>query len=129
MTDYYSVLGVSPDASADEIKTSYKALILKSHPDKNNESSDKFIGIAQAWQILRDPDLRKVYDSKQVLESSQIFAVSDSVHISEFELDDVTYYYSCRCQNDFMLEEQDVRFLQRFVSCTGCSQVIEVVYS
>ena len=63
--DYYSTLGVSKDASLDEIKKAYKTLAKKYHPDLAGASSDseKFKEISNAYSVLSDTDKRKQYDS------------------------------------------------------------------
>jgi molecular chaperone DnaJ len=63
--DYYEVLGVSRDASADEIKKAYRKLALKYHPDKNpddKQAEDKFKEAAEAYEILSNPDKKSKYD-------------------------------------------------------------------
>jgi DnaJ homolog subfamily A member 2 len=61
----YEILGVSPKASSDELKKSYKKLALKYHPDRNKDSGaeDKFKEISSAYDILGDSEKRKTYDS------------------------------------------------------------------
>ncbi len=63
--DYYKILGVEPDASAEEIKRAYRKLALKYHPDRNpgdKEAEEKFKEINEAYQVLSDPEKRKRYD-------------------------------------------------------------------
>ena len=63
--DYYEVLGVGKDASADEIKHAYKKLAIKYHPDKNpgdKEAEEKFKEAAEAYDVLSNPEKRKQYD-------------------------------------------------------------------
>ena len=62
--DYYQTLGISKDASTKEIKTAYRKLAFKYHPDKNKEdhSEDKFKQIVNAYSILSNDDKRKNYD-------------------------------------------------------------------
>jgi len=63
--DYYEVLGVSRDASQDEIKASYRKLALKFHPDRNpgdKTAEEKFKEAAEAYEVLSDPDKRRRYD-------------------------------------------------------------------
>jgi len=72
--DYYQVLGVSRNASKDDIAKAYKRLALKYHPDKNpdnrEEAEEQFKKVAQAYDVLHDPEQRKIYDQfgKQGLE-------------------------------------------------------------
>lgn len=62
--DYYSILGVSKSASADEIKKAYRKLALKYHPDKGGgaEAEAKFKEVNEAYQILSDDNKRRQYD-------------------------------------------------------------------
>ncbi|WP_200762134.1 DnaJ C-terminal domain-containing protein [Nitrosophilus alvini] len=60
----YETLGISPDASADEIKKAYRKLARKYHPDinKDPDAEEKFKEINAAYEILSDPEKRKQYD-------------------------------------------------------------------
>lgn len=64
--DYYKILGVSKEASAQEIKKSYRKLALKYHPDKNpgnKQAEEKFKEISEANEVLSAPEKRKKYDA------------------------------------------------------------------
>ena len=65
MADFYSVLGVARTASDDEIKKAYRKLAMQYHPDRNNgskEAEEQFKSISEAYDVLRDPEKRAVYD-------------------------------------------------------------------
>ena len=64
MADYYQLLEVARDASADEIKRAYRRLARQLHPDTNPDpaASDRFKEIAQAYEVLSDPEKRQRYD-------------------------------------------------------------------
>ena len=64
--DYYEVLGVSKDAGEGEIKKAYKSLALKYHPDRNPDDAlaeEKFKEASEAYQVLVDPEKRRIYDT------------------------------------------------------------------
>ncbi|MFN3301488.1 MAG: molecular chaperone DnaJ [Patescibacteria group bacterium] len=66
--DYYKILGVSKNASQEEIKRAYRELVKKYHPDKYygkpeyKEMNEKFKKINEAYQVLSDPEKRRLYD-------------------------------------------------------------------
>jgi len=62
--DYYKTLGISKDASSEEIKKAYRKLALKYHPDRGGgeEASEEFKKVNEAYQVLSDPQKRSQYD-------------------------------------------------------------------
>ena len=68
--NYYDILGVSNNASHDEIKKAYRRLSLIHHPDKNgNTEDDKFEELNEAYSILSDINIKKQYDNRNANEN------------------------------------------------------------
>ncbi|MCH7944501.1 MAG: DnaJ domain-containing protein [Armatimonadetes bacterium] len=62
--DFYEVMGISSDASEEEVKKAFRRLALKYHPDRNQEpeAEARFKEVSQAYDVLKDPEKRKKYD-------------------------------------------------------------------
>ncbi len=62
--DYYDILGVSRDVGAEGLKKAYRRLAMRYHPDRNSEpgAEERFKEVTEAWEALRDPERREVYD-------------------------------------------------------------------
>ncbi|RKY15915.1 MAG: molecular chaperone DnaJ [Planctomycetota bacterium] len=64
--DYYEILGVRRDATEEEIRQAYRRLALKYHPDRNpndKQAEEKFKEIVEAYEVLSDPEKRRIYDT------------------------------------------------------------------
>jgi curved DNA-binding protein len=73
--DYYAILGVARDASAEDIKKAYRKLARKYHPDvsKEKQAEEKFKEVAEAYEVLKDKDKRAAYDQKGFYQPGQDF--------------------------------------------------------
>ena len=60
--DFYKILGIDRSSSEDEIKKAFKKLALKHHPDKKGGDAEKFKEISEAYDVLSDPQKKKMYD-------------------------------------------------------------------
>ena len=65
--DYYHIMGVAKDATEKDIKMAYRRLARKYHPDLNKEphAEEKFKELGEAYEVLRDPSKRKIYDEHE----------------------------------------------------------------
>ncbi len=94
--DYYKTLGISEDATAEEIKKTYRKLAFQYHPDRNPGNEEMMKEINEAYAVLSDPRKRREYDSyrqsygsfardrfRQAYTEQDIFRDSDISHIFE----------------------------------------------
>ena len=65
MKDYYKILGVSENSTADDIKKQFRSLSKQYHPDVNPEGADKFKEINEAYEVLGNPQKRKEFDERK----------------------------------------------------------------
>jgi molecular chaperone DnaJ len=85
--DFYQTLGVSKDASADEIKKAYRKLARANHPDSNQgdvAAEERFKEISEAYSVLSDADKRKEYDEQRAFFSSGGFRPGDGTGTADF---------------------------------------------
>ena len=77
--DYYDVLGVQKTVTKDELKSAYRKLALKYHPDRNKspEAEEKFKEISEAYAVLSDQEKRKRYDTYGHVGNEEVFRGSE----------------------------------------------------
>jgi len=107
--DHFQVLGVTPSASALEIKAAYHAKARKFHPDRATMSSstpdETFVQIQQAWECLNDETRRQKYQQQLHLQKSRLTQrYSSAIPLQmedctreEIEKDEMGLLYTCRC--------------------------------
>ena len=80
MIDYYRILGVKPNASQTEIKSAYRKLALKSHPDlnPNSEAGKQFALLSKAYHTLSVPEERIHYDEQLKAEKNRSYSILNS---------------------------------------------------
>lgn len=106
---HYETLGVSADASADDIKKAYRKLVRRYHPDVSTEpdADKKASAINQAYNVLKDPEKRAAYDA----ELAHPFGARGSARQHEF--DDAHFAYGTGFGGDFRFDDIFSAFGQR----------------
>jgi len=89
--DYYEVLGISKDTQINEIKSQYRKLALKFHPDRNksSEAAEHFKAISEAYAVLSDTKKRQLYDQHGHAGVDGRYSTEDIFRGAGFNFDDV----------------------------------------
>src|SRR5512134_3067787 len=64
--NYYLILGITSDASLDEVKAAFRRRAMELHPDTSGLESGPFLEVQEAYGVLSDPERRRRYDSRTV---------------------------------------------------------------
>ncbi|XP_058129484.1 DPH4 homolog [Anopheles ziemanni] len=130
---HYDVLQVPQNASHEEIRKSYQALVLQHHPDKqrnrNANDSELFMRIDEAWKILRDEQTRRVYDAELMQQMCrEEYFVNEVLREVDFEINhEENYrYHTCRCGGFYILPEESPLVESIYISCDECSLIVQV---
>ncbi|KAJ3430713.1 diphthamide biosynthesis protein [Anaeramoeba flamelloides] len=151
-TNHYQVLGVGESSSLQEIKTAYKRLVLKTHPDrykksKDNEKLPSFVSVQLAYEILRSKKRRALFNQqlertkKEIEEEKEnetdLYKLLDrqapvmgSVDIDEMDWDGYkkVFHYPCPCGGRFEVSQEDLEEGIPIAICDCCSLAIYVIY-
>ncbi len=126
--DYYKILGVSRDATPEEIKKAFRQKAKKYHPDINPEYSQLFKQITQAYNTLIDPEKKKRYDASLYALEKKDFGkiVGDLIaeflgfHTKPIKGEDITLSLKISVEEGFYGTIKDVVY-KREVKCSFCS--------
>lgn len=147
--DAYDILGVPVDATADEIRHAYQLLARQHHPDRRvprdglpdsilheSDVNETFCKIQDAWEQLRDPNVRRCYDVQRLADLSRDACLDGRA--LEVDLGDMDYTedeegnglwrYRCRCGDTFEITEKQLAASIHAVACRSCSLVLVPLY-
>lgn len=147
---HYDTLGVSGvGASTEDIKRAYKSLALTLHPDRPGGDADAFVRVSRAWEVLRDADARRAYDSV-LLSRRRDVVVSDEIDIEDMDGEEVPsgsdsegegggrrrwhahtrFAHRCRCGDVYEVTSDELHpdFDDVDVPCASCSLYVRVNY-
>ncbi len=128
----YDILQLPPSASSDDIRASYKRLVLQLHPDRHQNSGNTaaFQALQHAYTILQDDIARTEYDRQLALQAeASMVAVSDELELDDMDVsDEGVHTTTCRCGGHFVLPGKDLELgLARILlPCDTCSLLIAV---
>lgn len=137
--DYYGILGVSREATDEEIKQGYKSAILGAHPDKtqamsggHGKASEDISRIRDAYHVLKNVETRAAYDREAGRRDAYARADDVYVHIrlSDMDQQDQTCRYPCRCGDSFVIDQCDIKDMgsdiECILQCPSCSLTARV---
>ncbi|WOL06572.1 hypothetical protein Cni_G15306 [Canna indica] len=120
---HYEVLSVTEDASYDEIRASYKAAVLNSHPDKLTKKCDActdpdnlqhdFLYVQKAWEILSDSKSRAKYDKELLFFRQELEVPANEIELGDMSMETLgdiqELLYECRCGDYFSITLLELR--------------------
>mmetsp|Transcript_17989 Transcript_17989/g.57927 ORF Transcript_17989/g.57927 Transcript_17989/m.57927 type:complete len:167 (+) Transcript_17989:81-581(+) len=142
MATAYELLGVPRDASSDELRRAYHRLAREQHPDRaagslSRAASVDFVALQEAWEAVRDPEARRLYDAS--LRADEAAAARVRARAAPVDLGEMDYAegsdgqgvwsYACRCGAAFELTEQMLCAGIETLECSCCSLAIRPLYA
>lgn len=121
MINYYEILQVPNFSNEDTIKSSYKTLMLKHHPDKGGDSTI-FQSIKEAYDILKDSDSKKDYDNK-LMYHIEILERAEEIILSKE--DNSFTCTQCQSKNAIHLSSLDIS-KDNICKCENCSMIFRI---
>lgn len=113
---HYDILSVKEDASYEEIRASYRAALLESHPDKSQNTSEtsnkKFLKVQKAWEILSNSTSRFAYDSELRAKRGEVVTEED-IKLEDMIINDprenvLEFIYKCQCGDYYLINDLDL---------------------
>ncbi|CAI8595864.1 unnamed protein product [Vicia faba] len=121
---HYEVLSIKEDADYEEIRSSYRSAVLSLHPDKllktfntsgsNQTSTERFLRVQKAWEILSDSSSRLFYDKQLQSSRRDVLAaeVAEDLSLHDMEAEDadeaLELFYQCRCGDYFSVDSLEL---------------------
>jgi len=125
--DYYQILGISPTASLKEIKSSFRVLAKKHHPDKVGHITGQFEVIMEAYKVLSNANKRARYDAELSLKSIDLLntVTARDQAKKRFNKNDSTIN---KIKQSFKWEDQDSKFHSIFIAGVYAVLILLTIY-
>lgn len=130
--NYFEILNCDFNSTTEQIKENYKSLILKYHPDKSQDSEEIFLKINEAWNVLKDKNERKLYESQLMSQEVSNMNIYKSVELKEMNYNETMQVlsYPCRCGAEFAVDKNEIHSASNeetiVVACDTCSLLLEI---
>ncbi len=131
--NYYEALEITIDSTQEDIKRAYKKMALRYHPDRNKDADahEKFIGITEAYQVLKDNEKRFHYDTLyrryfvyQEPKNEKRFEGEDKFQSWRKEGEQAARHYSTMSYEDFIIYVDKVKLDINYFSKIGLSYIV-----
>ncbi|KAL5069757.1 hypothetical protein RYX36_020644 [Vicia faba] len=125
---HYEVLSIKEDADYEEVRSSYRSVVLSLHPDKllktfntsgsNQTSTERFLRVQKAWEILSDSSSRLFFDKQLQSSRRDVLAaeVAEDLSLHDMEAEDadeaLELFYQCRCGDYNSVNNSSILFAQ-----------------
>ena len=122
MINYYEILKVPDFSSYEIIKQNYKNLMLESHPDKGGDS-DKFELIREAYELMKDDNKKKEYDTK-LMYYQEMYERAEEINLKKDEDNFICF----QCEKNNKIEKNSIKDknIQYLIKCEGCSMLYKI---
>lgn len=125
----YSILGVTPAATLEEIKRAYRGLAAEYHPDKNKspDAAGRFREISDAYELLCEETKKVQYDLQLRIQTGMDIHAEEVDYEEFIEISSDMLERPCRCGYAFGISRSQFDQGYRLIQCSGCSLCVKIV--
>ena len=134
-SNFYTILGVTPRASPEDLRHAYRRALMQLHPDKAGKGKSADMDtLRMAYLTLTSPELRAEHDEMLAMASNTVIEGTKGRPAEVVSLDDLVpndngeWIHPCRCGSQYRISGNQLEQGTHLISCEGCSEVIYVGY-